>query len=82
MYAVFDGHGGSIASEFAKTYMADYISNSLEKSDDNKLEAVLKEAFIDLNNALTRHLKYDHSGMLTDHSYECIVVSLLSVFFF
>ena len=62
LYAVFDGHGGSIASEFAKTHMADHISNTLERSDGNKLQPVLVEAFSDLNNALTRHLKYDHPG--------------------
>ena len=76
---MFDGHGGSIASEFAKNHMADHISNSLERSTDNRLEPVLIEAFNDLNNSFTRHLKYEHSGQCMGHGTN-IVITIIYLF--
>lgn len=56
IYGIFDGHGGSSASEFSKNHFADELKKSLEKFNRNGLSeegifAAIKEAYLNLDNA-------------------------------
>ncbi|XP_066534418.1 protein phosphatase 1K, mitochondrial [Hoplias malabaricus] len=55
-FAVFDGHGGADAADFCHKYMEQHIKN-LVKEEDN-LELVLKNAFLNVDKALARHLHF------------------------
>ncbi|XP_071150705.1 protein phosphatase 1K, mitochondrial-like [Mytilus edulis] len=52
-FAVFDGHGGSVVSDFVSKVLTDHIKFWLLRETD--LCLVLKQAFIDVNNMLARH---------------------------
>lgn len=58
MFGVFDGHCGDLASEFTCVSISDHINFWLQKTRD--LKEVLTHSFTDINNALTRHLRYYH----------------------
>lgn len=63
-FAVFDGHGGPHAADYCYTFMEKFIRDALE--DDNDLEAVLKKAFLDADEALHTHLSYfNNASFLT-----------------
>lgn len=58
MTGVFDGHGGSNCSEFAKTHMEIYLKKWLEKFNpviltESGIRNALKIAFVDLSRAYT-----------------------------
>lgn len=53
-FAVFDGHGGSVVSDFVSKNIIDHIKFWLLKEQD--LSLVLKQTFIDVNNMLARNL--------------------------
>ncbi|XP_015783944.1 protein phosphatase 1K, mitochondrial isoform X2 [Tetranychus urticae] len=53
--AIFDGHGGSLAADFCSQQMELYISYWLRRGETD-LEAVLQNAFIEVNNALARYI--------------------------
>jgi serine/threonine protein phosphatase PrpC len=53
-FAVFDGHGGSIVSDFVSKTIIDHIKFWLLKEHD--LGVVLRQTFIDVNNMLARNL--------------------------
>ncbi|XP_074653345.1 protein phosphatase 1K, mitochondrial-like [Tubulanus polymorphus] len=57
-FAMFDGHGGAIAADFACDFLEDHIKFWMR--DESNLLTVLKQSFIDLNNKLSRHMYYDY----------------------
>ena len=59
-FAVFDGHGGSVVSDFASKTIIDHIKFWLLKEDD--LGVVLRQTFIDVNNMLARNLLFYSLG--------------------
>jgi serine/threonine protein phosphatase PrpC len=59
-FAVFDGHGGSVVSDFASKTIIDHIKFWLLKEDD--LGVVLRQTFIDVNNMLARNLFFYSLG--------------------
>lgn len=61
MFAVFDGHSGPVAADYTSEHMYRHIKFWLERGETD-LQAILKTAFIDVNNAFTRHLFYNHAG--------------------
>ncbi|XP_028420067.1 protein phosphatase 1K, mitochondrial [Perca flavescens] len=63
-FAVFDGHGGPHAADYCYTFMEKFIRDALEEDDD--LENVLKNAFLDVDKALHTHLSYfNNASFLT-----------------
>ena len=62
MFAVFDGHGGPIAANYTSEYITRHIKFWLERGEKD-LQKVLKKAFVEVNNAFTRHLYYNYVGM-------------------
>jgi serine/threonine protein phosphatase PrpC len=59
-FAVFDGHGGSIVSDFVSKTIIDHIKFWLLKEHD--LGVVLRQTFIDVNNMLARNLFFYSLG--------------------
>ncbi|XP_077999277.1 protein phosphatase Mn(2+)-dependent 1K-like [Glandiceps talaboti] len=57
-FAIFDGHAGSLAADYSAVHLEKHIKFWLDREED--LEKVLEQSFIDLNNALTRHIHYEY----------------------
>lgn len=57
---VFDGHGGSIAADYISDFLEDHIAFWMKKEDD--LRKVLRNSFIEVNNAFSRHLYFRNLG--------------------
>lgn len=55
-FAVFDGHGGSVAVEFVSQHLHDCIKNFYRS--DKSIESVLVEAFIKCNNDLKEYCEW------------------------
>ncbi|KAL4231005.1 Protein phosphatase 1K [Mactra antiquata] len=53
-FAIFDGHGGNTAVDFAQKFMLKHIEYWLTKTSN--LFDVLHNSFIEVNNLLTRHI--------------------------
>jgi protein phosphatase 1K len=61
MFAVYDGHGGKLAADYANDHMEEYIKTALENKETD-LEKILYNAFIDLNAAFTKFLYQNFVG--------------------
>lgn len=55
-FGIFDGHGGELAADFVSTNIIHFIRHWLGRTED--LNRVLKHAYIDINNMLTRHMNF------------------------
>ena len=55
MFAVFDGHGGSLAVDYCQAHMSEHLSYWLDRGEGD-LQEVLKLAFMDINNSFSRFL--------------------------
>ncbi|XP_029011825.1 protein phosphatase 1K, mitochondrial [Betta splendens] len=53
-FAVFDGHGGPEAADFCEKYMEKFIKDLV--AEESNLELVLKQAFLEVDKALAKHL--------------------------
>lgn len=60
-FAMFDGHGGDSCARFCNEQMPKYINYWLEREEEN-LEFVLQNAFIEVNNAFARYVTYSEYG--------------------
>ncbi|XP_064201383.1 protein phosphatase Mn(2+)-dependent 1K-like [Anguilla rostrata] len=61
-FAVFDGHGGPQAADFCDKYMEKYIKDLVAEQED--LELVLAEAFLEIDKALARHFHFSGNASL------------------
>ena len=61
LFGVYDGHGGSAASDFACTHMENHIRAVMERGETN-LGTILKQAFVNLNTDFSRYLRYSLPG--------------------
>ncbi|XP_070545302.1 protein phosphatase Mn(2+)-dependent 1K-like [Ptychodera flava] len=57
-FAIFDGHAGCITADYASVHLERHIKYWLDQEDD--LEIVLKQSFIDLNNMFARHMHFEY----------------------
>lgn len=55
-FAIFDGHGGSVVTDYVSHTMVDHIKFWHSREED--LNTVLKQSFVDINNMMARHLFY------------------------
>ena len=58
--AIFDGHAGAMAVDFVHENLEHHLNFWLEREHD--LQIVLRNAFVDLNNKLTRYLYVNYPG--------------------
>ncbi|MBN3309451.1 PPM1K phosphatase, partial [Amia calva] len=61
-FAVYDGHGGPAAADFCHKYMEKYIKDLV--TEDENLERVLTEAFLEIDKALGRHIHFSADATL------------------
>ena len=61
MVGVFDGHGGSLASQYVSAALPSHITFWLEQGE-SKLTNVLHKAFLDVNSAFTKYLHHNFMG--------------------
>ncbi|XP_077380493.1 protein phosphatase Mn(2+)-dependent 1K isoform X2 [Festucalex cinctus] len=54
-FAVFDGHGGPEAADFCHRYLETFIKDLV--ADEDNLELVLTQAFLEVDKALAEHLQ-------------------------
>ncbi|XP_077426281.1 protein phosphatase Mn(2+)-dependent 1K isoform X2 [Vanacampus margaritifer] len=54
-FAVFDGHGGPEAADFCHKYLEAFIKDRV--ADEDNLELVLTQAFLEVDKALAEHLR-------------------------
>lgn len=64
---IFDGHAGSMAVDYVHHNLEFHLNFWLEREHD--LQIVLKKAFEDLNNKLTRYLYFHYPGTIYDILY-------------
>ena len=71
--AVFDGHGGFQAAEFAKEHLLGEITahEAFWSSDVDKIEKSLKDAFISTHNQICEHIGKINSRPVRIHFWEC-----------
>lgn len=58
MFAIFDGHGGSLCAQFCQNYMEEFILYRL-RSGEEDLREVLEKSFIDINNVFAHFLTFN-----------------------
>jgi protein phosphatase 1K len=59
-FGVFDGHGGPLAADYVSEFLEDHIAFWMKKEDD--MRDVLRNSFIDVNNAFSRHMYFRNLG--------------------
>lgn len=57
IFAIFDGHGGSVAVDFIHSHIEQILLQGLEKT--KSLSEVLQKSFILVNNLLARHITFN-----------------------
>lgn len=55
-FGIFDGHGGELAADYVSANIMHFIRHWLGRTED--LNGVLKRAYFDINNMLTRHMNF------------------------
>ncbi|KAM9793102.1 protein phosphatase Mn(2+)-dependent 1K-like [Neosynchiropus ocellatus] len=58
-FAVFDGHGGPEAADFCEKYMEKHIKDLV--AEEENMEIVLKNAFLEVDKALAKHVHFSPS---------------------
>ncbi|XP_071510606.1 protein phosphatase Mn(2+)-dependent 1K-like [Diadema antillarum] len=73
--AVFDGHAGSMAVDFVHQQLEHHLNFWLER--EHSLQVVLHNAFIDLNNKLTKYLHLHYPESDYEHTGSTATVTLI-----
>lgn len=72
-FAIFDGHGGKEAAQFARKHLWKNLKNTdgFESSDSEKVKNAIKEAFLATHNSMKNDIGKEKYNVVTHCSFNC-----------